>query len=199
MCGVLPIRKFILLFTIAFMFHVSLAQDGEVASLSKNNLQTYVVYVHKPEGLHSMQSESLHRWYQSLLPITTASTEHQQQRLLYSYRHVVTGFAARLTAEEVKAMEEKEEVLSMGLHPEKGFWKESNFGKGVIIGVMDTGVLPDHPSFRDEGMSRPPDRWKGRCDFNQTANRTFVCNKKIIGTKSMTTFYRLLVLNQLMR
>lgn len=136
-----------LLFTIAFMFHVSLAQEGEVASLSQNNLQTYIVYVHKPEGLHSMQSESLHRWYQSLLPVTTASTEHQQQQLLYSYRHVVTGFAARLTAEEVKAMEKKEEVLSMGLHPEKGFWKESNFGNGVIIGVMDTGVLPDHPSF----------------------------------------------------
>ncbi|KAH0973946.1 hypothetical protein GBA52_015845 [Prunus armeniaca] len=143
MCGVLPIRKFMLLFTIAFMFHVSLAQEGEVASLSQNNLQTYIVYVHKPEGLHSMQSESLHRWYQSLLPVTTASTEHQQQQLLYSYWHVVTGFAARLTAEEVKAMEKKEEVLSMGLHPEKGFWKESNFGNGVIIGVMDTGVTKE--------------------------------------------------------
>ncbi|CAL9029712.1 unnamed protein product [Prunus brigantina] len=139
-----------------------------------------------------MQSESLHRWYQSLLPVTTASTEHQQQRLLYSHRHVVTGFAARLTAEEVKAMEEKEEVLSMGLHPEKGFWKESNFGKGVIIGVMDTGVLPDHPSFRDKGMSPSPDRWKGRCDFNQTANRTFVCNKKIIGARSFQVYDNLL-------
>lgn len=124
MCGVLPIMKFTLLFTIAFMFHVSLAQEGEVASLSQNNLQTNIVYVHKPEGLHSMQSESLHRWYQSLLPVTTASTEHQQQRLLYSYRHVVTGFAARLTAEEVKAMEKKEEVLS--IHNETNFFFANN-------------------------------------------------------------------------
>ncbi|PQQ09137.1 subtilisin-like protease SBT1.4 [Prunus yedoensis var. nudiflora] len=211
MCGVLPIMKFMLLFTIAFMFHVSLAQEGEVASLSQNNLQTNIVYVHKPEGLHSMQSESLHRWYQSLLPVTTASTENQQEQqwLLYSYRHVVTGFAARLTAEEVKAMEKKEEVLSihnemkfflqttrspgfLGLHPEKGFWKESNFGKGVIIGVMDTCRLPDHPSFWDEGLPPPPDRWEGRCDFNQTANRTFVCNNKIIGARSFQVYDNLL-------
>lgn len=38
----------------------------------------------------------------------------------------------------------------LGLHQELGFWKETNFGDGVIIGVLDTGVLPSHPSFSDE-------------------------------------------------
>ncbi|XP_034217401.1 cucumisin-like [Prunus dulcis] len=57
---------------------------------------------------------------------------------------------------------------------------------------MDTGVLPDHPLFRDEGMPPPPDRWKGRCDFNQTANRTFVCNNKIIGARSFQVYDNLL-------
>ncbi|BFG31567.1 hypothetical protein CerSpe_178410 [Prunus speciosa] len=57
---------------------------------------------------------------------------------------------------------------------------------------MDTCGLPDHPSFRDEGLPPPPYRWKGRCDFNQTANRTFVCNNKIIGARSFQVYDNLL-------
>ncbi|CAN1186351.1 Subtilisin-like protease 3 [Linum perenne] len=45
-------------------------------------------------------------------------------------------------------------------------WNSSNLGKGVIIGVIDTGIKYDHPSFHDEGMPPPPARWKGKCDFN---------------------------------
>lgn len=53
----------------------------------------------------------------------------------------------------------------LGLQQELGIWKESNFGKGVIIGVLDGGVLLDHPSFGDEGMPPPPEKWKGKCEF----------------------------------
>ncbi|GLT62914.1 hypothetical protein SLA2020_355160 [Shorea laevis] len=67
----------------------------------------------------------------------------------------------------------------MGLNiKEGGFWNGSNFGKGVIIGVLDSGILPNHPSFSDEGVPPPPARWKGKCEFNGTN-----CNNKIIGAK----------------
>ncbi|XP_047951931.1 subtilisin-like protease 4 [Salvia hispanica] len=66
----------------------------------------------------------------------------------------------------------------LGLHQNMGLWKDSNYGKGVIIGVMDSGVMPDHPSFSDEGMPPPPARWKGKCQFNHTT-----CNNKIIGAR----------------
>ena len=70
---------------------------------------------------------------------------------------MATGFAARLTDEEVKAIEKTngfilawpQRIMSLwtthapnflGLHKEMGFWKGSNFGKGVIIGLLDTDV-----------------------------------------------------------
>jgi hypothetical protein len=37
----------------------------------------------------------------------------------------------------------------------------------VVIGVLDGGVDPFHPSFSGDGMPPPPPaKWKGRCDFN---------------------------------
>ena len=102
--------------------------------------------------------------------------------MVYSHRQVINGFAARLTEEEAKAMEKKDGVLLvrpatslqlhtthspsfLGLHQEVGFWKDANLGKGVIIGVIDTGISPNHPSFNDKGMPPPPAKWKGKCEF----------------------------------
>lgn len=116
--------------------------------------------------------------------------------LMYSYRNVMSGFAARLTEEQAKAMEGKDGFVSarrekilhlhttqtpdfLGLNRQFGFWKDSNFGKGVIIGVLDGGITPNHPSFDDVGMPQPPAKWKGRCEFNFSA-----CNNKLIGARS---------------
>uniref|UniRef100_A0A8I6XFH5 Subtilisin-like protease n=2 Tax=Hordeum vulgare subsp. vulgare TaxID=112509 RepID=A0A8I6XFH5_HORVV len=56
-------------------------------------------------------------------------------------------------------------------------------GDGVIIGVLDSGVTPDHPSFSGDGMPAPPAKWKGRCDFNGRS----VCNNKLIGARVFDT------------
>ncbi|KAF5176042.1 Subtilisin-like protease SBT1.2 [Thalictrum thalictroides] len=118
------------------------------------------------------------------------------ERLVYTYNNVLNGFAARLTEGELKMMEQKpaarpERRLQLqtthtpdflGLHPDMGVWKESNFGKGVIVGVLDTGVFPGHPSFGDEGMPPPPAKWKGRCEFNASD-----CNKKLIGARNFVS------------
>ncbi|KAJ3686858.1 hypothetical protein LUZ61_016022 [Rhynchospora tenuis] len=67
------------------------------------------------------------------------------------------------------------------LHGTKGLWRRTkNMGEGIIIGILDSGLSPGHPSFNDKGMPRPPAKWKGHCDFNAT-----VCNNKIIGAKTM--------------
>ncbi|KAG0474289.1 hypothetical protein HPP92_013975 [Vanilla planifolia] len=64
---------------------------------------------------------------------------------------------------------------------EGGLWNESSFGRGVIVGLLDTGILPNHPSFNDDGMPPPPAKWKGKCEFNKTTD----CNNKLIGARSL--------------
>ncbi|PIN06174.1 Cucumisin [Handroanthus impetiginosus] len=166
------------------------------AIASDVSLETYIVHVDSPDTqLLSEQSQVLETWYNSFLPTTTASST-ETQRLVYSYRNVFSGFAAKLTSEEVKLMQEKKGFISatpqqllplhttrtpnfLGLNQNVGLWKESNYGKGIIIGVLDTGIFPYHPSFNDEGMPPPPAKWKGKCEFNFTD----ACNNKLIGAR----------------
>lgn len=161
----------------------------------KSSLQTYIVHVKQPENKVFASSEDRESWYRSFLPVGIASSD--EPRMVYAYNNVISGFAARLSEKEVKAMEAMDGFVMarpdrlfhlqtthtptfLGLNSEMGFWKNSNFGKGVIVGVLDGGVLPDHPSFSDEGMPPPPFKWKGRCEFNAS----FSCNNKIIGARS---------------
>ncbi|KAG0454443.1 hypothetical protein HPP92_025747 [Vanilla planifolia] len=65
----------------------------------------------------------------------------------------------------------------LGLHPESGPWPGAGFGEGVVIAVIDTGILPTHASFADDGTMPPPSpRWHGRCDFGVGE-----CNNKLVG------------------
>ncbi|CAL5442287.1 unnamed protein product [Camellia sinensis] len=66
----------------------------------------------------------------------------------------------------------------LGLHKNLGVWLRSNYGKGVIVGLLDTGITPNHPSSLNEGMPPPPTKWKGKCELNGTT-----CNK-LIGARS---------------
>ncbi|KAI9076925.1 hypothetical protein K1719_041087 [Acacia pycnantha] len=84
----------------------SATQNPELGGTT-SNLQTYIVHVIKS---HDVADEELHKWHHSLLP-TTAQTQNQQ-RMVFSYKNVVSGFAAKLTPEEAKALEKKEEILS---------------------------------------------------------------------------------------
>ncbi|XVF51600.1 hypothetical protein PTKIN_Ptkin04bG0197300 [Pterospermum kingtungense] len=187
--------KLVAVFLVAhvFMFIVPLAVARGVVSKEngKSSLSTYIVLVKKPEGVVTGDVD-LDGWYQSFLPVTASS---QQAKMVYSYRNVVTGFAAKLTAEEAEAMKRKEGVVSarpervyslhtthspdfLGLHQNLGFWNQSNYGEGVIIGLLDTGITPGHPSFSDEGMPPPPAKWKGKCEFDGG------CNNKLIGARN---------------
>ncbi|XP_059287849.1 subtilisin-like protease [Lycium ferocissimum] len=183
--------KIFLLFCMVFCFPWPTIQSP---------FETYIVHVESPESQISTQSSvmDLESWYHSFLPKTLASSSSDEgPRMIYSYRNVMKGFAARLSAEQVKEMEKKRGFISaqphrilslhtthspsfLGLQQNIGLWRDSNYGKGMIIGVLDNGIFPDHPSFSDEGMPSPPAKWKGKCESNYTTK----CNKKLIGVRS---------------
>lgn len=169
-----------------------------------SEIETYIVHVDGIEDADLLSYEDRESWYMSFLPNTTLDSG--EPRLLYSYRHVINGFAARLTREELKAMESMEgfvyaqpdrmrhlgttytpQFLDLNAYG-SSVWAMSKGGEGVIIGVLDTGIVPDHPSFDDSGMPTPPTKWRGCCQFNQTSCNRFqpsFCNNKILGARSL--------------
>ena len=80
----------------------------------------------------------------------------------------MNGFAARLTPSQVRQLQQHPSVafvqrdslvrattmyspkfvnVSDGVWPASG--GKSSAGRGIIIGVIDTGIWPEHPSFSD--------------------------------------------------
>ncbi|KAJ7296070.1 hypothetical protein O6H91_Y233700 [Diphasiastrum complanatum] len=134
-----------------------------------------------------------------------ASTSH----ILYSYQHLLNGFAAKLSSEMASRLSDMPEVLSVfpaksvrkhsthtwqylgvddGTIPSHGhintssLWGKSVYGRNVIIGVIDTGIWPESASFADNLMHPPPKRWKGICETGIGFNSSN-CNRKIIGAR----------------
>jgi subtilisin family serine protease len=134
------------------------------------------------------------------------------------YSTVYNGFAARLTAAEVQALRtsplvvevfadqaRKLETVStpafLGLSTAGGVWSQSAAGlplKGedIIIGVVDSGIWPENPSFADRvNGSTPvfgtgslaygpaPAGWNGSCVGGEGFTPATHCNNKLIGAQ----------------
>lgn len=73
----------------------------------------------------------------------------------------------------------------------------ANSGKGVIVGILDSGAWPEHPSFTDPGtLPAPPATTDGTprvCDFGDNpltpASDVFTCNRKLIGGRPFLDTY----------
>ncbi|XBI57794.1 hypothetical protein VPH35_039121 [Triticum aestivum] len=148
------------------------------AEATGGELSTFIVHVQAGENRVFGTADDRKAWYHSFLP--------GHGRLVHAYHHVASGFAARRTRSELEAMSAMPGFLSATpdwtyttLTTHTPEFLGLNFGAGVIVGVIDTGIFPDHPSFSDDGMPSPPAKWKGRCDFNRTS-----CNNKLIGARN---------------
>lgn len=128
---------------------------------------------------------------------------------LYDYRYTFNGFAAIMTEAQAEVIRKTAGVLAvskdemvfadtsstptfLGLNADGGFWSEAK-GEDVVIGVIDTGIWPESPSFSDRTGTSPSGKpgklsyrqlpgWNGKCvpgeDFT-AAN----CNQKLIGAQ----------------
>jgi Subtilase family/PA domain len=80
-------------------------------------------------------------------------------------------------------------------------WRElggqDSAGEGVVVGLLDTGIWPELPSFSDpdpfgKPYPPPPATWTGtHCDFSGGANPgpAFTCNNKLIGAQRFMSTY----------
>ena len=131
---------------------------------------------------------------------------------LYSYGFVFNGFAADLTPAQAEKLAATKGVVSVtkdeaqaldtsstpsfiGLTGPQGFWATTGAkGENVIIGIVDGGAWPEHPSFSDRtdvngngtkdgklGYQQIPG-WNGRCVPGEAFTASN-CNQKLIGAR----------------
>lgn len=141
---------------------------------------------------------------------------------LYNYVYSFNGYAAVLTMDQAIATVKNPNVQMiwadaarfpdtdnspdfLGLTAEGGLWEQlggqGSAGEDVIIGVIDTGIWPEHPSFSDQtdlsdtpgnsgrntlAYGPPPSDWFGDCVSGEQFSQND-CNNKLIGAR----FYRL--------
>lgn len=138
-------------------------------------------------------------------------------QITHKYNVVFNGFAAMLTDDEVRALKKHAGVANisadsmfvpdtsytphfLGLDKSGGLWQQlggqAASGEGMVIGVIDTGVWPENPSYADRVDSdgapshsgttlvydAPPLTWKGACDAGVGFAKSN-CNNKLIGAR----------------
>ncbi|KAL5556990.1 hypothetical protein UlMin_039226 [Ulmus minor] len=160
--------------------------------------RTYIV--HMDESAIPKAFSTHHSWFLSTLSsISDNSNPPASAKLLHTYTNSIHGFSATLTPSELEALKNSPGYVHstldrslqphttrtskfLGLSSTSGAWPASSYGEDVIIGVVDTGIWPESKSFSDEGMTKVPSRWKGKCVPGTQFNSS-LCNKKLIGAR----------------
>ncbi|CAH8388167.1 unnamed protein product [Eruca vesicaria subsp. sativa] len=162
-------------------------------SVSTAASETSIYIIHMNLSAKPVPFSDHRTWFFTTL---TSVTTGRKPKILYTYTDSVHGFSAVLTNSELQRLQQKPGYVSftkdspiklhttfspqfIRLASNSGTWPVSSYGGGSVIGIIDTGIWPDHPSFHDEGLGSIPSRWKGKCEFNSSS----VCNKKVIGAR----------------
>jgi len=176
----------------------------------------------KPKKGKKINPKSAHvKKYTKYLKATHDSTlkavRVESGKKVYDYTYALNGFAVRLTPSEAAALAKQPGVVAvrpdemrylttdsspdfLGLTDSAGPWAKGYDGEGVVVGVIDTGIWPEHPSFVDDGSYRVPpvtlEDIPGHpaCDFGNTAwnhdDAPFTCNNKLIGAREYLDSYK---------
>ncbi|XP_015876858.3 cucumisin [Ziziphus jujuba] len=160
------------------------------SSANQHDRKVYVVYM----GDMAKEEVSTSPLHLSMLEKVISSNDIvPAESLLHSYKRSFNGFAAKLTNEEADKISGMKGVVSvfksrkMNFHTTKSWEfigfpqhvKRTKIEGDIIVGVIDSGIWPESPSFDDKGFGPPPAKWKGTCQVSSN----FTCNNKIIGAK----------------
>ncbi|XP_047319834.1 subtilisin-like protease SBT4.3 [Impatiens glandulifera] len=155
-----------------------------------SDFKVHIVYMGSlPEGEYLANSHHI-----SLLQVLGHNNIMAEKLLLKSYTRSFNSFSANLTAQEALKLKDKEGIVSvfesrklqvqttrswdfMGLSLK--IPRSPSIESDIIIGHIDTGVLPELKSLSDHNLRHIPKKWKGVCH----GGKNFTCNKKLIGAR----------------
>lgn len=122
---------------------------------------------------------------------------------LYSYRHLINGFAVHVSADQaetlrrapgVKSVERDWKMRRLTTHTPQflglptGVWPMGGgfdrAGEDIVIGFVDSGIYPHHPSFATYNTEHygPIPTYRGKCEIDPDTKKSF-CNGKIVGAQ----------------
>ncbi|XP_059451377.1 subtilisin-like protease SBT3 [Corylus avellana] len=154
-----------------------------------------------PKAFNSHQN-----WYSSTIDSLKFTNQPSLTRnpsspsLVYIYGNALHGFSIVLSVDELEALKKSRGFISaypdstmmfdtthtpefLSLNLASDLLHASNYGQDAIIGVIDSGVWPESPSFKDGDITtKAPTKWKGSCKGGQDFNSS-MCNKKLIGAR----------------
>ncbi len=137
----------------------------------------------------------------------------------YDYAYSFNGFAAKMSQQQAEKLAQlggvvdvSRDVLSqpetsstpsfLGLdQPGTGLWAKlggpASAGENVVVGIVDTGIWPEHPSFSDQSdfvfrtgssgkrsqvYGPAPSTWHGECQAGEQFSQD-MCTNKLIGAR----------------
>jgi subtilisin family serine protease len=135
-------------------------------------------------------------------------------RKVYDLKYTYNGFVAELSEAQAERMKFQAGVLSvtkdelqyattsttptfLGLTAPGGLWDRlggvDDAGEDIVIGVIDSGVWPEHPSFSDRTETKRHGKknrktygrlkgWHGKCQVGESFPAS-KCNNKLIGAR----------------
>ncbi|ROS00154.1 subtilisin family serine protease [Sinobacterium caligoides] len=139
-----------------------------------------------------------------------------KDKKVHDYSNAINGFSARMSYEQAKSIALNKKVAMvlpdtlhqtmtdnspsfLGLNSRRGPWAKDINGEDVIVGIIDTGIWPEHPSFADDGSYADlgitlDESAYSSCDFGNTVHREddapFACNNKLLGARQVLPTYR---------
>jgi subtilisin family serine protease len=186
----------------------AIAYEGDIAGLPATKPETGEKIDRRDPAVRQYRS-FLERQHDTALRAVSVAP----QAKLYDYTVSVNGFAAPMTALQAVeiakqpgvAVVRKDEFrqklthntpIFLGLTSRPSAWSLGFNGEGVVVGVIDTGIWPEHPSFADDGTYMSMPAYEGLpYEFGNTAWNPddapyTVDNNKLLGARQVLETYR---------